>query len=146
VRQDVLLQVAARHGHILAVARLDVLEEAFGEVGHGGIFCAGHFLLLLFLCWRLAQRHQMCRLIPLQAGVLQGKGGVLAECELFPFAIQPIAVTPDDAATRQHFYVQPAIVTDDVRGILRLERLECGVCERHGPSFGSMKVNSQAIR
>lgn len=30
---------------------------------------------------------------------------------------------------------------DDVRSVPGLERLECGVCERHGPSFGSMKVN-----
>lgn len=88
----------------------------------------------------------MSRLIPLQASVFQGKGRVLTECEFFPFAIQPIALTLDHAATRQHFYVQLAIVADDVRGILGLERLECGICERHGPFFGSMEVNSQAIR
>src|SRR3546814_6437018 len=84
--------------------------------------------------------------VPLQPGVLQGKGRIPAECELFPFAIQPIAITPDDAATRQHFDVQTATVADDVRSIPGLERLECGIGERHGPSFGSMKVNSQAIR
>src|SRR5690606_25942032 len=109
-------------------------------------FCPSYFLLLLFLCRRLAERYQMRRLIPLQAGVLQGKGRVLAERELFPFAIQPIAITPDDAATPQHSDVHPAIGADDVRGMLGLERLECGVCERHGPSFGSMERKSQTIR
>src|SRR5690606_10606973 len=49
VRQDVLFQVAARHGHVLAVARLDVLEEALGELGYGGVFCAGYLGLLFLL-------------------------------------------------------------------------------------------------
>lgn len=88
----------------------------------------------------------MCSLIPLQASVLQGKGRVLTECEFFPFAIQPIGITPDDAAAWHHFDIQPAIIADDLRGIIWFERLESGICERHGLSFGSMKVNSQAIR
>jgi len=65
VRQDVLFQVATRHGHVLAVACLDVLEEALGEVGHGGIFSTGHLGLLLLLRGRLAHRHLLSCLIPL---------------------------------------------------------------------------------
>jgi len=48
VWQGVFFQVVAGYSHVLAVARLDVLEEALDEVGHGGVFCAGHFLLLFF--------------------------------------------------------------------------------------------------
>ena len=41
-------------------------EEAFGEVGHGGVFCAGHLDLLLFLCRRFAYCHLLGRLIPFE--------------------------------------------------------------------------------
>jgi len=54
-RRDTLIAAPTGSGKTLAaflasIDRLLVLEEAFGEFGHSGVFCAGRLLLLLLLC------------------------------------------------------------------------------------------------